>query len=228
MSTERLKIGNDWDDILAEEMKKPYYQALEEFLDDEYASHTVFPPRDEIFTAFRYTPYDDVKVLLLGQDPYHEVGQAHGMAFSVQTGIKQPPSLVNIFKEIDSDLGITPPPTDNGCLTPWAESGVLLLNTVLTVREHEANSHRGIGWEQLTDAVISKLNEREKPLVFILWGSNAKSKLPLITNKNHLVIVGVHPSPLSAYRGFFGGKYFSRANEFLERHGTPAVNWDVR
>lgn len=228
MSTERLKIGNDWDDILAEEMEKTYYRALEEFLDEEYASHTVFPPRDEIFTAFRYTPYDDVKVLLLGQDPYHEVGQAHGMAFSVQTGIKQPPSLVNIFKEIDSDLGITPPPTDNGCLTPWAESGVLLLNTVLTVREHEANSHRGKGWEQLTDAVISKLNEREKPLVFILWGSNAKSKLPLITNKNHLVIAGVHPSPLSAYRGFFGGKYFSRANEFLERHGTPAVNWDVR
>lgn len=228
MSTERLKIGNDWDDILAEEMEKPYYRALEEFLDEEYASHTVFPPRDEIFTAFRYTPYDDVKVLLLGQDPYHEVGQAHGMAFSVQTGIKQPPSLVNIFKEIDSDLGITPPPTDKGCLTPWAESGVLLLNTVLTVREHEANSHRGKGWEQLTDAVISKLNEREKPLVFILWGSNAKSKLPLITNKNHLVIAGVHPSPLSAYRGFFGGKYFSRANEFLERHGTPAVNWDVR
>lgn len=228
MSTERLKIGNDWDDILAEEMEKPYYRALEEFLDEEYASHTVFPPRDEIFTAFRYTPYDDVKVLLLGQDPYHEVGQAHGMAFSVQTGIKQPPSLVNIFKEIDSDLGITPPPTDNGYLTPWAESGVLLLNTVLTVREHEANSHRGKGWEQLTDAVISKLNEREKPLVFILWGSNAKSKLPLITNKNHLVIAGVHPSPLSAYRGFFGGKYFSRANEFLERHGIPAVNWDVR
>ena len=228
MSTEKLKIGNDWDDILAEEMGKPYYRALEEFLDEEYASHTVFPPRDEIFTAFRYTPYDDVKVLLLGQDPYHEVGQAHGMAFSVQTGIKQPPSLVNIFKEIDSDLGITPPPTDYGCLTPWAESGVLLLNTVLTVREHEANSHRGKGWEQLTDAVISKLNEREKPLVFILWGSNAKSKLPLITNKNHLVIAGVHPSPLSAYRGFFGGKYFSRANEFLERHGIPAVNWDVR
>lgn len=228
MSTEKLKIGNDWDDILAEEMEKPYYRALEAFLDEEYASRTVFPPRDEIFTAFRYTPYDDVKVLLLGQDPYHEVGQAHGMAFSVQTGIKQPPSLVNIFKEIDSDLGITPPPTDNGCLTPWAESGVLLLNTVLTVREHEANSHRGKGWEQLTDAVISKLNEREKPLVFILWGSNAKSKLPLITNKNHLVIAGVHPSPLSAYRGFFGGKYFSRANEFLERHGIPAVNWDVR
>lgn len=228
MSTEKLKIGNDWDDILAEEMGKPYYRALEKFLDEEYASHTVFPPRDEIFTAFRYTPYDDVKVLLLGQDPYHEVGQAHGMAFSVQTGIKQPPSLVNIFKEIDSDLGITPPPTDNGCLTPWAESGVLLLNTVPTVREHEANSHRGKGWEQLTDAVISKLNEREKPLVFILWGSNAKSKLPLITNKNHLVIAGVHPSPLSAYRGFFGGKYFSRANEFLERHGIPAVNWDVR
>lgn len=228
MSTDRFKVGNDWDDILSEELEKPYYRALEEFLDEEYASHTVFPPRDEIFTAFRYTPYDDVKVLLLGQDPYHEVGQAHGMAFSVQKGVKQPPSLVNIFKEIESDLGIAPPPMNNGCLIPWAESGVLLLNTALTVREHEANSHHDKGWELLTDAVISKLNEREKPLVFMLWGSNAKSKLPLITNKNHLVIAGVHPSPLSAYRGFFGGKYFSRANNFLERHGVTPVNWDVR
>lgn len=228
MSTDRFKVGNDWDVILSEELEKPYYRALEEFLDEEYASHTVFPPRDEIFTAFRYTPYDDVKVLLLGQDPYHEVGQAHGMAFSVQKGVKQPPSLVNIFKEIESDLGIAPPPMNNGCLIPWAESGVLLLNTALTVREHEANSHRDKGWELLTDAVISKLNEREKPLVFMLWGSNAKSKLPLITNKNHLVIAGVHPSPLSAYRGFFGGKYFSRANNFIERHGVTPVNWDVR
>lgn len=228
MRADRFKIGNDWDSILAEEMDKPYYKELERFLDEEYETYTVFPPRDEIFTAFRYTPYDDVKVLLLGQDPYHEVGQAHGMAFSVQKGVKQPPSLVNIFKEIESDLGIAPPPMNNGCLIPWAESGVLLLNTALTVREHEANSHRDKGWELLTDAVISKLNERDKPLVFILWGSNAKSKLPLITNKNHLVLAGVHPSPLSAYRGFFGGKYFSRANEFLERHGISAVNWDVR
>lgn len=228
MRADRFKIGNDWDSILAEEMDKPYYKELERFLDKEYEAHTVFPPRDEIFTAFRHTPYDDVKVLLLGQDPYHEVGQAHGMAFSVQKGVKQPPSLVNIFKEIESDLGIAPPPMNNGCLIPWAESGVLLLNTALTVREHEANSHRDKGWELLTDAVISKLNKRDKPLVFILWGSNAKSKLPLITNKNHLVLAGVHPSPLSAYRGFFGGKYFSRANEFLERHGISAVNWDVR
>nr|WP_298875753.1 uracil-DNA glycosylase [uncultured Mogibacterium sp.] len=228
MSIGKFKIGNEWDSILAEEMDKQYYKELERFLDKEYEAHTIFPPRDEIFTAFRYTPYDDVKVVLLGQDPYHEVGQAHGMAFSVQKGVKQPPSLVNIFKEIDSDLGITPPPMDNGCLIPWAESGVLLLNTALTVREHEANSHRGKGWEQFTDAVISKLNEREKPLVFILWGSNAKSKLPLITNKNHLVIAGVHPSPLSAYRGFFGGKYFSRANDFLVRHGIPEVDWGVR
>ena len=144
-------IGNDWDQVLAREMEKPYYKELEQFLDAEYASCTVFPPRDEIFTAFKYTPYDDVKVLLLGQDPYHEAGQAHGMAFSVQKGIKQPPSLVNIFKEIRSDLGIEPPPYDNGCLIPWAKSGVLLLNTALTVREHEANSHRGRGWEQLTD-----------------------------------------------------------------------------
>lgn len=228
MSIGKFKIGNEWDSILAEEMDKQYYKELERFLDKEYEAHTIFPPRNEIFTAFRYTPYDDVKVVLLGQDPYHEVGQAHGMAFSVQKGVKQPPSLVNIFKEIDSDLGITPPPMDNGCLIPWAESGVLLLNTALTVREHEANSHRGKGWEQFTDAVISKLNEREKPLVFILWGSNAKSKLPLITNKNHLVIAGVHPSPLSAYRGFFGGKYFSRANDFLVRHGIPEVDWGVR
>ena len=228
MSIGKFKIGNEWDSILAEEMDKQYYKELERFLDKEYEAHTIFPPRDEIFTAFRYTPYDDVKVVLLGQDPYHEVGQAHGMAFSVQKGVKQPPSLVNIFKEIYSDLGITPPPMDNGCLIPWAESGVLLLNTALTVREHEANSHRGKGWEQFTDAVISKLNEREKPLVFILWGSNAKSKLPLITNKNHLVIAGVHPSPLSAYRGFFGGKYFSRANNFLVRHGIPEVDWGVR
>ena len=143
MSIDKYKIGNEWDSILAEEMDKPYYKELERFLDEEYETRTVFPPRDEIFTAFRYTPYDDVKVLLLGQDPYHEVGQAHGMAFSVQKGVKQPPSLVNIFKEIDSDLGITPPPMDNGCLIPWAESGVLLLNTALTVREHEANSHLG-------------------------------------------------------------------------------------
>ena len=220
-------IGNDWDQVLACEMEKPYYKGLEQFLDSEYASCTVFPPRDEIFTAFKYTPYDDVKVLLLGQDPYHEAGQAHGMAFSVQKGIKQPPSLVNIFKEIRSDLGIEPPPYDNGCLIPWAKSGVLLLNTALTVREHEANSHRGRGWEQLTDAVIEKLNERKTPLVFILWGSNAKSKLPLITNKQHLVIVGMHPSPLSAYRGFFGGKYFSRANEFLVRQGIDPVDWGI-
>lgn len=220
-------IGNDWDQVLAREMEKPYYKELEQFLDAEYASCTVFPPRDEIFTAFKYTPYDDVKVLLLGQDPYHEAGQAHGMAFSVQKGIKQPPSLVNIFKEIRSDLGIEPPPYDNGCLIPWAKSGVLLLNTVLTVREHEANSHRGRGWEQLTDAVIEKLNERKMPLVFILWGSNAKSKLPLITNKQHLVIAGMHPSPLSAYRGFFGGKYFSRANEFLVRQGIDPVDWGI-
>nr|WP_314632535.1 uracil-DNA glycosylase [uncultured Mogibacterium sp.] len=228
MSADGLKIGNEWDTILAEEMEKPYYNELERFLDEEYVAHTIFPPRDEIFTAFRYTPYNEVKVLLLGQDPYHEKGQAHGMAFSVQKGVKQPPSLVNIFKEINSDLGIAPPPIDNGCLISWARSGVLLLNTVLTVREHEANSHRGKGWEQLTDAVIRKLNEREKPMVFILWGSNAKSKLPLITNKQHLVIAGAHPSPLSAYRGFFGGKYFSRANDFLERHGIPTVNWDIQ
>lgn len=220
-------IGNSWDEILREEFSKPYFKKLESFLDNEYKEKTIFPPREDVFTAFKATPYENANVIIFGQDPYHEKGQAHGLAFSVQPGVKQPPSLVNIFKEIETDLGIKAPPLNNGYLMNWAKSGVLLLNTVLSVREHEANSHKGRGWEQFTDAVISKLNEREKPLVFILWGSNAKSKLPLITNRRHLVIMGVHPSPLSAYRGFFGGKYFSRANEFLKRHGERPVNWDI-
>lgn len=221
------KIGNSWDDVLRDEFSKPYFQELEEFLKKEYSEHTIYPPKENIFTAFEATPFEEVEVVILGQDPYHEEGQAHGMAFSVQPGIKQPPSLINIFKEIETDLGIKAPPVNNGYLMPWAKSGVLLLNTALTVREHKANSHKGRGWEQFTDAVIRKLNDREKPMVFILWGSNAKSKLPLITNKQHLVIMGVHPSPLSVYRGFFGGRYFSRANEFLKRHGQKPVNWDI-
>ena len=222
-----VNIGNDWDDVLREEFSKGYYLNLRQFLKKEYSQGTVYPPMNDIFNAFRYTPYQDVKVVILGQDPYHEPGQAHGLACSVQPGVPEPPSLQHIFKELHEDVGFEIPPKGNGCLIPWAKSGVLLLNTALTVRAHQANSHRGKGWEQLTDRVIELLNEREKPIVFILWGSNAKSKVPLITGKQHLIITSVHPSPLSAYRGFFGGKYFSRANEFLEEHGEAPVEWSL-
>lgn len=222
-----VNIGNDWDEVLAPEFQKGYYLNLRQFLMKEYKAGPVYPNMYYIFNAFKYTPYEAVKVLILGQDPYHEPGQAHGLAFSVQPGVQQPPSLQNIFKELHDDIGFEIPPRDNGCLIPWAKSGVLLLNTALTVRAHQANSHHGKGWEQLTDRVIELLNEREKPVVFILWGSNAKSKVPLITGKQHLIITSVHPSPLSAYRGFFGGKYFSRANEFLEANGEEPVDWSL-
>lgn len=222
-----VNIGNDWDQILAEEFEKGYYLNLRQFLKKEYSAGPVYPDMHDIFNAFKLTPYQDVKVVILGQDPYHEPGQAHGLAFSVQPGVQQPPSLQNIFKELQSDIGFEIPPRDNGCLIPWAKSGVLLLNTVLTVRAHQANSHRNKGWEQLTDRVIELLNQREKPIVFILWGSNAKSKAPLINGKQHQIITSVHPSPLSAYRGFFGGKYFSAANEFLEANGEEAVDWSL-
>ena len=178
------------------------------------------------FNALRYTSYEDVKAVILGQDPYHGPGQAHGMSFSVQKGVKQPPSLVNIFKEMKDDLGIDPP--DHGCLVKWAEQGVLLLNTCLTVREHQANSHKGKGWEIFTDRVIELLNEREKPIVFILWGANAKSKAQLITGKQHLILEGAHPSPFSAYNGFFGGQYFSKANTFLTEKGEGPIDWDLK
>lgn len=223
-----VNIGNDWDDLLKEEFQKGYYLNLRQFLKKEYSRGTVYPDMYDIFNALKYTPYEKVKVVILGQDPYHEPGQAHGLAFSVQPGVPQPPSLQNIFKELRDDLGIPTPPRDNGCLIPWARSGVLLLNTVLTVRAHQANSHRGKGWEQLTDRIIDLLNERERPIVFILWGGNAKSKTPRITGKQHLVLTGVHPSPLSANRGgFFGGRYFSRANAFLEQHGEEPVDWSL-
>ena len=216
-----------WQALLQEEFEKPYWRTLAERVDAAYAASTVYPPREALFAAFRMTPPEAVRVVILGQDPYHEPGQAHGLAFSVQPGVPEPPSLQNIFKELHEDVGFEIPPKGNGCLIPWAKSGVLLLNTALTVRAHQANSHRGKGWEQLTDRVIELLNEREKPIVFILWGSNAKSKVPLITGKQHLIITSVHPSPLSAYRGFFGGKYFSRANEFLEEHGEAPVEWSL-
>ena len=179
----------------------------------------------DIFNALKATGYDDVKVLILGQDPYHEPGQAHGMAFSVPPGIKTPPSLVNIYKELKDDLGIEP--VSHGCLMKWAEQGVLLLNTCLTVRAHQANSHKGKGWEIFTDRIIELLNEREKPVVFILWGANARAKTKLITHSNHLILTGAHPSPLSAYNGFYGGRYFSKANEFLKRTGQLPIDWQL-
>jgi uracil-DNA glycosylase len=216
-------IGNSWDQILATEFEKEYYQNLQEFLQGEYSSREIYPPREDIYNALKITAYEDVKVVILGQDPYHEPGQAHGLSFSVQDGVRKPPSLVNIFKELESDLGIKPP--ESGNLTAWAREGVLLLNTVLTVRRGSANSHKGKGWEHFTDEIIKKLNQREKPIVFILWGGNAKAKEKIITASQHLIIKGVHPSPLSAYNGFWGGKYFSRANEFLISTGQQPVDW---
>ena len=219
-------IGNDWDEILGEEFDKPYYQELRSFLDGEYRSRTIYPLPQYIYTALRLTPYKDVKVVILGQDPYHEPGQAHGLAFSVNKGIEIPPSLVNIYKELQDDLACSIP--NHGCLVEWAKQGVLLLNAVLTVQAHRANSHKGKGWEQLTDTIIQKVNEKEEPVVFILWGSNARSKKQFITNQKHLVLESVHPSPLSAYNGFFGSRPFSKTNRFLEENGIQPIDWQIR
>lgn len=221
-----VNIGNNWDNILKDEFQKDYYLKLREFLKKEYSERNIYPDMHDIFNALRYTDYDDVKVVIIGQDPYHGQGQAHGLSFSVQPGIKQPPSLVNIFKELRDELGIPIPPPDFGCLTKWAKQGVLLLNACLTVREKTPNSHKGKGWEILTDTIIRDLNEREKPMVFILWGNNAKAKAKLVTNSNHLIITGSHPSPLSAYNGFFGGGYFSKANEFLKANEMEEIDWN--
>ena len=220
-----VEIGNSWDAVLREEFTKEYYQKLREFLKEEYSSRRIYPSMENIFRALKETPYDKVKAVIIGQDPYHEPGQAQGLCFSVPKGVPQPPSLVNIFKEMRADLGISTP--SHGNLLQWAHEGVLLLNAVLTVREHEANSHKGKGWEQFTDRVISLLNDREEPVVFILWGANAKAKASLITNDRHCIITGAHPSPLSAHNGFWGGRYFSRANEFLEERGFEPINWRI-
>jgi uracil-DNA glycosylase len=216
-----VHFGNDWDDILKDEFKKEYYLELRQFLKNEYMSTVVYPDMYDIFNALKSTAYSDVKAVILGQDPYHEPGQAHGLCFSVKEGIDPPPSLVNIFKELKSDLGIDPPP--HGCLQQWADRGVLLLNSVLTVRAGKAGSHRNRGWEIFTDRVISLLGQREKPMVFILWGNYARSKKQLVDQSRHLVIESVHPSPLSASRGFFGGRYFSRTNEFLDE----PIDWKI-
>lgn len=220
-----VNIGNDWDELLKDEFEKEYYLKLRAYLAKEYRTQTVYPDMYDIFNALRYTPYNDVNVVILGQDPYHGEGQAHGLCFSVKRGVQPPPSLKNIFKEISDDLGVKIP--DHGELTAWARQGVLLLNTVLTVRRSEANSHKGMGWEFFTDRIIELLNEREAPIVFLLWGSNARQKKRLITNPNHLILETVHPSPLSAYNGFFGCRHFSRTNEFLRENGRTEIDWSL-
>lgn len=219
-------IGNDWDDVLGEEFDKEYYQQLRRFLDAEYKSKTIYPLPQFIYTALKLTPYKDTKVVILGQDPYHEPNQAHGLAFSVNKGVMVPPSLQNIYKELHDDLGCSIP--NHGFLISWAKQGVLLLNTVLTVQAHRANSHRGQGWEELTDTIIRKINAKDEPVVFILWGSNARSKKTFITNKKHLILESVHPSPLSAYNGFFGSRPFSKTNNFLIANGEDPIDWQIR
>lgn len=214
-----------WQAVVGEERHKPYFRELEKFLDVERREHTVFPPRDEVFTALKLTPYEDTNVLILGQDPYHDEGQAHGLAFSVRPGVTPPPSLHNIFKELHDDLGCRIP--DNGYLVPWAEQGVLLLNTVLTVRAHSPNSHKGKGWEKFTDAVFRAVGEKEDPVVFVLWGGNARKKGKLIDGDRHTVVESAHPSPLSARNGFFGSKPFSKVNAALGAAGKPPIDWRI-
>ena len=219
-------ISNDWLAPLSGEFKKPYYKELYYFVRDEYSKHVVYPPSDEIFNALHLTPLSKVKVVILGQDPYHNENQAMGLSFSVKPDVSElPPSLINIFRELHDDVGCHMP--NNGDLTKWADQGVLLLNTVLTVRAHQAFSHKGHGWEQFTDAIINAVNMEERPVVFMLWGSPAQSKSFMLDNPGHLVLKAPHPSPLSAYRGFFGCRHFSKCNEFLESHGETPIDWQI-
>lgn len=221
-----VNIGNDWDEILKDEWQKPYYINLRGFLKTEYASRTVYPEMHDIFNALKYTSFADTRVVIIGQDPYHGVGQAHGLCFSVKKGIEPPPSLKNIYQEMHDDLGVNIP--NHGELTAWAKQGVLLLNTVLTVRNGLANSHKGMGWETFTDRVIAELDKKQTPVVFLLWGSPARKKAEIITNPIHKKLITVHPSPLSAYRGFFGCKHFSRANEILIESGQKPIDWEIK
>lgn len=218
-------ISNDWLVPLKAEFRKPYYKDLYYKVKEEYSQYQVFPDANDIFNAFDFTPLSEVKVVILGQDPYHNNGQAHGLSFSVKPEVEIPPSLVNIYQELHDDLGCSIP--NNGYLKKWADQGVLLLNTVLTVRAHNANSHRGIGWEQFTDAAILAVNDVNRPVVFMLWGRPAQSKKALLNNPNHLILEAPHPSPLSAYRGFFGCRHFSQANAFLEAHGVMPIDWQI-
>ncbi|MCD5322915.1 MULTISPECIES: uracil-DNA glycosylase [Pontibacillus] len=218
-------LKNDWKDVLDSQFRQEYYQHLREFLKSEYANKMIHPPMHDIFNALHYTSYKDTKVVLLGQDPYHGVDQAHGFSFSVNPGVAIPPSLRNIYKELKEDVEITPP--NHGHLLHWAEQGVLLLNTVLTVREGQAHSHKGKGWEKFTNAVIEAINQRESPVVFLLWGKPAQQKMNMIDTTKHLCLTAPHPSPLSAYRGFFGSHHFSRTNEFLVRQGLDPIDWQL-
>ena len=218
-------ISNDWLDAVGDEFHKPYYSGLYKFIREEYNTSIVYPPAEDIFNAFHFTPLKDVKVLILGQDPYHEEGQAHGLAFSVLEKQDVPPSLVNIYKELHDDLGCSIP--NNGYLKKWADQGVLLLNTVLTVRAHQANSHQGKGWEEFTDAIIQAVNAQDRPIVCMLWGRPAQNKKPMLTNSKHLILEAPHPSPLSAYRGFFGCKHFSKCNDYLIKNGQKPIDWQI-
>jgi uracil-DNA glycosylase len=221
----KMHLPASWRSAVGEELDKPYFHKLRQFLAEERAEHTVYPPEDEVFAALETTPYDRVEVLILGQDPYHDKNQAHGLAFSVRPGIRPPPSLVNIFKELHTDLGCKIP--NNGYLVPWAEQGVLLLNTVLTVRAHQANSHKGKGWEKFTDAVIRQAGAKKDLVVFVLWGGNAQRKLKLVDADRHAVIQSAHPSPLSAHNGFFGSKPFSASNRALADAGRNEIDWQI-
>lgn len=219
-------IDNDWLKYIQDEFKKPYYRELYQFVRREYNTHVIYPPADDIFNAFHFTPLSKVKVLILGQDPYHGEHQAHGLCFSVLPDQPEiPPSLQNIYKELQEDLGCYIP--DNGYLKKWADQGVLMLNTVLTVRAHQAGSHQGKGWEQFTDAIIQAVNAQDRPIVYLLWGKPAQSKIPMLTNPKHLILKAPHPSPLSAYRGFFGCRHFSKTNEFLENNGIEPIDWQI-
>ena len=220
-----VNIGNDWDELLKDEFSKEYYIVLRGFLKYEYQNHTVYPDMYDIFNALKWTSYGNTKVVILGQDPYHEVNQAHGLAFSVKVGVAIPPSLQNMYKELNNELGLYIP--NNGYLEKWARQGVLLLNSSLTVREGVANSHRNRGWEIFTDKIIELLNKREKPVIFLLWGNNAKEKTAIITNPDHYVLTAAHPSPLSASRGFFGCGHFKKANEILESIGDEPIDWQI-
>lgn len=218
-----VRIGNDWDAILADEWEKEYYLTLRQTLKQEYATRRIYPPMQDIFNALRYTSFADTKVVIIGQDPYHGAGQAHGLCFSVPSGVPLPPSLKNIFQELSADLGV--PPSADGDLTRWARQGVLLLNTALTVREGQPTSHKGLGWERVTDRIIAELNKKETPVVFLLWGAHAQRKGELVHNPIHYKLQTVHPSPLSAHRGFFGCRHFSKTNALLQRHGLTPIDW---
>ena len=218
-------ISNDWLPAIKGEFQKPYYRKLHQTIVQEYQTRQIFPDADDLFNAFHLTPLNEVKVVILGQDPYHNIGQAHGLCFSVKPGVEIPPSLVNIYKELEDDLGCYVP--NNGYLVKWAKQGVLMLNTVLTVRAHQANSHRGIGWEEFTDAAIRILNEQDRPIVFVLWGRPAQLKKSMLNNPKHLILEAPHPSPLSAYRGFFGSRPFSKTNNFLKENGLEPIDWQI-